>query len=110
MAKDDYFVLVYKILAYLYACLKSGEKPDLHYLSAEGLGIPYSYWTYIWKYLDGYLYVSPVAKTLVNTVIVTLPDDLSITPDGIEYLDTAEMMKAARNYLCCKEPVPGLYA
>ncbi len=25
MAKDDYFVLVYKVLSYLYACLKKGK-------------------------------------------------------------------------------------
>lgn len=29
MAKDDYFVVVYKILKYLYECLKKGEKPAL---------------------------------------------------------------------------------
>ena len=28
MAKDDYFVLVYKILAYLYTVLKEGRSPD----------------------------------------------------------------------------------
>ena len=28
MAKDDYFVLVYKILAYLYTILKEGRHPD----------------------------------------------------------------------------------
>lgn len=28
MAKDDYFVIVYKILSYLYVQLKSGEDVD----------------------------------------------------------------------------------
>lgn len=36
MAMDDYPVLVYKILAYLYACLKNGVKPDPAFLSADG--------------------------------------------------------------------------
>lgn len=33
MAKDDYFVLAYRVLAYLYECLKAGERPDMKYLS-----------------------------------------------------------------------------
>lgn len=28
MEKDDYFVVVYKILAYLYVILKEGRHPD----------------------------------------------------------------------------------
>ena len=28
MAKDDYYVIVYQILAYLYRCLKEGENVD----------------------------------------------------------------------------------
>ena len=28
MAKDDYFVIVYKILTYFYECLKAGKKPQ----------------------------------------------------------------------------------
>lgn len=28
MAKNDYFVIAYRILTYLYECFKSGEKPD----------------------------------------------------------------------------------
>ena len=33
MAKDDYHVIVYQILAYLYAQLKAGEDPDEAMLS-----------------------------------------------------------------------------
>lgn len=32
VAKDDYFVLAYRLLSYLYGCLKAGEKPDWEYL------------------------------------------------------------------------------
>lgn len=32
MAKDDYFVLAYKILAYLYECIKGKKKLDFSYL------------------------------------------------------------------------------
>ena len=40
MAKDDYFVIVYKILSYLYVKLKSGEdtNPNMitHYCRSTG--------------------------------------------------------------------------
>ena len=40
MAKDDYFVLVYKILKYLYKCLKSGTSIDFNYLAYETKDFP----------------------------------------------------------------------
>lgn len=36
MAKDDYFVIVYKILAYLYMRLKSGEEIEAEMLMYDG--------------------------------------------------------------------------
>ena len=36
MVKDDYHVIVYKILAYLYSCLKKGENPEKEYLLCDG--------------------------------------------------------------------------
>ena len=47
MAKNDYFVIMYRILAYLYACMKQGEKPDMSTVSFEALGIPESYYNYV---------------------------------------------------------------
>ena len=38
MAQDDYFVIVYQVLKYLYECLKKGEKPEACRLTAV-LGI-----------------------------------------------------------------------
>ena len=49
MSSDDYFVLAYKLLAYLYTQLKAGEDVDPAMLAAEGplLKVPESYRTYI---------------------------------------------------------------
>ena len=46
MAKDDYFVIVYQILSYLYQRLKRGESVDARMISAESdlYTIPRSYW------------------------------------------------------------------
>lgn len=57
MAKDDYFVLAYRILSYLYACFKAGEQPDMDCISADVLHIPVGYWFNIMRSLteEGYI-------------------------------------------------------
>ena len=47
MAQNDYFVIVYRVLKYLYDCLKKGEKPEAEYLVASTYNIPENYWIYI---------------------------------------------------------------
>ncbi len=47
MAQNDYFVIVYQVLKYLYDCLKAGEKPEAAHLVASTYNIPESYWSYI---------------------------------------------------------------
>lgn len=47
MARDDYFVIVYQVLKYLYDCLKKGEKPDRRFLTNDEYSIPENYWQYI---------------------------------------------------------------
>ena len=39
MAKNDYYVLVYRVLMYLYNCLKKGEDVDVSKLTLQWLGI-----------------------------------------------------------------------
>ena len=48
MAKDDYYVIVYKILAYLYMKLKSGEtvEPEMLMYDGELFNINRKYWVY----------------------------------------------------------------
>ena len=41
MAKDDYFVMAYKLLSYLYACLKAGKDPlDGGYMDYDTKAFP----------------------------------------------------------------------
>ena len=102
MAKDDYFVLVCKVLCYLYDCLKSGKTVDINYLdnSNKQFAVNDSYWEYI---------ISTMAEEgLIRNVIVTEYDDelmlqyddsIQITPKGIEYLQENSMMKKAFNVI-----------
>lgn len=52
MAKDDYYVIVYQILSYLYQCLKKGATVDVSMLSSESLfGINKKYRVYIIRHM-----------------------------------------------------------
>ena len=59
MSKDDYYVIVYKILAYLYVQLKKGEVVEAEMLMYDGdlFQINRTYWVYIFENLskDGYI-------------------------------------------------------
>ena len=49
MAKDDYFVIVYKILSYLYKCLKDGERVEERLINYDSpfIKVNEKYWSYI---------------------------------------------------------------
>ena len=53
MAKDDYFVLVYKLLRYLYRCLKQGTPADWDLISPNSKDFPVNqeYLAYLLSYL-----------------------------------------------------------
>ena len=59
MAKDDYYVIVYQILSYLYRSLKEGTEVNPKMLTFDGylFKINERYWLYIIKNLinDGYI-------------------------------------------------------
>lgn len=110
MAKNDYYVIAYLMLSYLYECLKSGVTPDIQQIShdAPNIGIPYSYWCYILRHLrqDGYVEGVAMVKTLGDEGIKLLPGFM-ITPKGIEYLDENSSMAKAKDFvmkLSCLAP------
>ncbi len=106
MQKDDYFVIVYQVLNYLYKQLKNG-KPivDSHsVVKAINPHIKADYWLYIIRsLLDGqyitgkeveHRYIS--ADPVIDDCEVTV---LKITPKGIEYLQSNAMIEKAKEYL-----------
>lgn len=113
MARDDYFVIVYKILEYLYGCLKSGKSPDTHnILTAETYGVNESYFEYIIAELleDGYIKGVSVIKTMGSAKpLVRITSNITIKPKGIEYLQDNSAIAKAKNFLKeIKETIPGL--
>ena len=89
MAKDDYYVLIYKILTYLYECLKAGIKPDIEEIShnAPAINIKESYWKYIMVHLLDEGLIEGAQKVEIRGVAgIKIDPGLNITPLGIEYL------------------------
>lgn len=110
MAKDDYHVIVCRMLAYLYAGLKSGAELDINELMPERLNISPKYWLYIIENLQEQGYISGVyiGRLLEGMPSVRL-DGVKITPAGIEYLQSNSMIEKAKSFLkTLKEITPGL--
>ncbi len=113
MARDDYFVVVYKILKYLYECLKSGKSPDIYnILTAETYGVNESYFEYIIAelfeegYIKGVSMINVIGRT---TPAIKITPNITIKPKGIEYLQENSTIARAKNFLKeIKETVPGL--
>ncbi len=103
MAKDDYHVIVCKILSYLYKQLKSSEKVDENRISVDSpdYDISLPYWEYIMRNLkeeglvEGVYLLNAVGR---NTPAVRIRN-IEITPKGIEYLRDNSSMAKAREYL-----------
>lgn len=61
MAKDDYFVIVYRILTYLYDCFRQGVTPDISLFGLDALGINNGYWGNIMESLSSEGYIKGIA-------------------------------------------------
>lgn len=110
MAKDDYFVIVYQVLKYLYSQLKAGEKPDAQQLTAIYYLIPENYWGYIIVSLldEGYIRgIEPIATK--DGLYIRDMSNVTITPKGIQYLfDNSLFEKVKETLKEVKDIVPGL--
>ena len=96
MQYDDFFVVLAELLSYLYLCLKKGEHPDPLRYSAAAYGIVGGYWQYIIDegFREGFVESQYDIRYGEDHHHVT-NGDIRITPKGIEYLQTAEVMKNA---------------
>ncbi|MFW5630377.1 hypothetical protein [Acetivibrio ethanolgignens] len=62
MAKDDYFVIVYRILNYLYECFKAGERPDMEMFGPVALRINNGYWVNVMESLYLVVFMLQIKK------------------------------------------------
>lgn len=103
MAKDDYHVIVYQILSYLYVQLKAGEpiEPDKISCDTKNYGINEKYWKYIIYNLTKDDYITGLTVEIKHWVsgdelIIKDLGMCQITPRGIDYLTDNSFMKKVR--------------
>lgn len=110
MSKNDYFVIVYRILTYLKDCFMSGDNPDIEMIGPDALKISNGYWTNTVESIfnEGYVtgvYTVPRANGAPGIKLA----DFKITQKGLEYLDDNSKMKKVAKFLrAAKETIPGL--
>ena len=102
MAQNDMEIIMYKILSYLYKCMKEGKRPR-----AEDMGcdcqmfhIPECYWGQIMDelILGGYVRGFDRIQTKGATII-QMQDGAGITYKGREFLEENTGMKRAAAFL-----------
>ena len=90
MAKDDYYVIVQKILDYLYMQLKNGENSNPDFIKNDGFlfKINERYWTYIIVHMlkDGYI---------EGVTVTNLSDDSHL--NEIIYNNALEIIRKTKN-------------
>ena len=103
MAKDDYFVLVYQILAYMYRCLKAGEDIDTKMIEPDSpiLKVNAKYWLYIVENMQeqGFIRGIVLTRAFGYGVVSWNLSRAEITPKGIEYLCENSTIKKAYRFL-----------
>lgn len=100
MAQDDMNVVMYRILAYLYRCMRDGERPVDGLYSAETLGIPSGYWNDIMAELieRGYIKGATAVTAWGGDTIIKLARPV-VTLDGVDFMQSNSAMQRAADFL-----------
>ena len=96
--KDDTFLVIFKILYYLYYNVKRGLQIEVKYFRHDKLGINENYMCFILNQLEEKKYIKGFSKTFAFN---NAPEDvkkITITLDGIEYLES-DKMQVMKTYL-----------
>ena len=101
MAKDDYFVIVYKILSYLYVKLKSGEDVNPNMITHDNqlLQINRKYWDYIMRNLIEDRYITCETEKVWGKELIYDLKTAEITPEGIAYVCNNSLIEKAKEFL-----------
>lgn len=100
MAQNDMYVVMYKILAYLYDCMKRGSDPEDAMWSAQALGIPESYWNAIVEELVDHGFVSGIKVShFLNGATMVSALAPRVTMEGVAFAQENSMMGKAKAFL-----------
>lgn len=99
MAMDDIFVVMYRIIAYLYRCMKLGKEPLDNEWNATAMGVTEAYWNRIvWElatrsYITG---VNIIEADDALSVIIVRP---RVTLEGVAFAQENSCMGRAKRFL-----------
>lgn len=95
LAKNDYYVLVFQVLTYLYNCLKNDEQVDMSKLTPEYLAINKRYFEYIFDTLgdEGLIVGKGYYEDMVGK---HLDPEIMISPKGISFLHENTVLQKVR--------------
>ena len=100
---DDYSVVMYKILAYFYQCLREGKRPKIEDVAneCEMFTIPYSYWANIFDDMvsEEYLKNVFIVDGGLNGIGVKFDVNAAITRKGVDFLAENSRMTKAKQFL-----------
>lgn len=112
MAKNDFQVITYQILNYLYQCLKNDETPDVNKLTAKYFDINDRYFCTILYELKKHDYIDGVTEVNVcgcSYTQMAVTEGVSITLDGVDYLTDNSFIEKVKSVLKdVKDIIPGL--
>ena len=104
MARDDFYVIVWQILTYLYKQLKDGNSVDKECISSNSpyYSINEKYWAFIVKtlaekgYIDGVKVKVTRYENGTKDIQILYLDRCEITMDGIAYLSSDGFMEKVK--------------
>ncbi|MBR4313710.1 MAG: hypothetical protein IKP66_02230 [Lachnospiraceae bacterium] len=100
MAQNDFFPIVYRILAALYKNLKEDKENDLGIFECELYEVKQSFLDYILEYLVDEKFIRNVKKSHYDNDKKFLNlKNAQITPKGIEYLQDNSLMSKTKMFL-----------
>lgn len=102
MAKDDMDVIIYKILRYMYECMKAGRRPALEDMcyNCKLFNIPERYWSSTMRELIDAGYVRGITYRMTKSgLLIDMMDDAAITLDGVHFLEENSGMAKAKQFL-----------
>lgn len=102
MAKDDMRVIMYKILKYLYECMKHDRETRLEDFAWESklFSIPQSYWCEIMAVLvkRGYIEGFKIIDNTKDSPQIQADRPFKITFDGVDFLEENSGMQKAKAF------------
>lgn len=99
MASDDFDVIVYKVLAYAYGCMKAGREVDIDKAWELAGCPPEAYWKAVLSSMqkDGLVEIQDARYDILGNVMV--PGKCAVTLEGAIFVRDNSKMAKAKSFL-----------